>query len=83
LFVLEAEIADGQRAAAGLAARVDERHPSRVGRGVDRLPWKAFRGRVFHSGILPLLLCGAFGRSFRKVRASFHRRSTGAISDSR
>ena len=36
LFVLEAEIADRQRAAAGLAARVDERHRSRVGRGVDR-----------------------------------------------
>ena len=36
LVVLEAAIADGQRAAAGLAARVDERHPSRVGRGVDR-----------------------------------------------
>jgi hypothetical protein len=55
LFVLEAEIADGQRAAAGLAARLDERHRCRVGRGADRLPWKAFRGGFPTAGILPLL----------------------------
>ena len=48
LLVLEAEIAHGQRAAAGLAARLDERHRCRVGRGVDRLLWKAFAGLVGH-----------------------------------
>jgi hypothetical protein len=50
LFVLEAEIAHGQRAAAGLAARLDERHRCRVGRRVDRLLWNAFRGRFSTAG---------------------------------
>jgi hypothetical protein len=44
LFVRKAEVAHGQRAAAGLAARLDERHRCRVGHGMDRPSWKGIQG---------------------------------------